>query len=510
MAFWLPNNGTIYLPPTAPVARVYATDEFVTPTNLFFHAETDRLLTIGHPYFQIVAPGNNNKIQIPKVSASQYRVMRMILPNPNKFALIDNNVYNPERERLVWRLRAVDIGRGGPLGIGTTGNPLFNKLTDAENPIAYPAAQGEDNRLNLSMEHKQSQMFILGCIPATGQHWDIAKPCANDLKEKGDCPPIQLVNSPIEDGDMADTGFGAVNFKHFQQDKAGVPLDIVDETCKYPDFLKMGKDVYGNGMFFFGRREQLFSRHYFTRAGVMGDSIPDDPLLYLHPKSGSAQSTLASHIYFPTPSGSLNSSETQLFNRPYYLQRAQGANNGICWNDQLFLTILDNTRGTNYTLSVYSGDSELNVNYEYKAADFKQYLRHSEEYEVEFVFQLCKVALEPDVLAHIQVMDPTILQNWSLAFVPPPAQGIEDTYRFLDSLATRCPPAEPPEEPADPYKDYTFWRIDLTDKFSSELSQYSLGRRFLFQMGMLRTSTKRVRSIAATTNTKRAKRKRKT
>ena len=508
MSFWLPNSGTIYLPPTAPVARVYATDEYVTPTNIFFHAETDRLLTIGHPYFQILDPANNTKVQVPKVSASQYRVMRIILPNPNKFALIDNGVYNPERERMVWRLRAVDIGRGGPLGIGTTGNPLFNKLNDAENPTMYPPEQSEDNRQNVSMEHKQSQIFILGCVPATGEHWDTAKACVGDLQQKGDCPPIQLVNTPIEDGDMADTGFGAVNFKNFQQDKAGVPLDIVDETCKYPDFLKMGKDVYGNGMFFFGRREQLYSRHYFTRAGTMGDSIPDDPLLYLHPKSDAPQGKLGSHVYFPTPSGSLYSSETQLFNRPYYLQKAQGANNGICWNDQLFLTILDNTRGTNYTLSIYSGASTLDTSYQYKAADFKQYLRHSEEYEVEFIFQLCKVALEPDILAHIQVMDPTILQNWSLAFVPPPAQGIEDTYRFINSLATRCPTAEPPEEPADPYKDLTFWRVDISEKFSSDLSQYSLGRRFLAQMGMLSNPNKRLRSLQ-TQPTKKLKRRRK-
>ena len=49
MALWLPSNGKLYLPPTKPTPRVLHTDEYIRPTNVYFCASTDRLLTVGHP-----------------------------------------------------------------------------------------------------------------------------------------------------------------------------------------------------------------------------------------------------------------------------------------------------------------------------------------------------------------------------------------------------------------------------------------------------------------------------
>jgi hypothetical protein len=88
-------------------------------------------------------------------------------------------------------------------------------------------------------------------------------------------------------------------------------------------------------------------------------------------------------------------------------------------------------------------------------------------------------------------MDPRILENWQLAYVPPAPSGIGDTYRYLKSDATKCPAKDTSNEVVDPYKEYTFWNVNLTEKFSSELDQFALGRKFLFQTGLLR---KRVRS----------------
>lgn len=485
MALWLPSSGPLYLPPSKPVARVLRTDEYVTATDIYFHARSDRLLIVGHPLFDVIDAGTNT-ISVPKVSANQYRVFRFKLPDPNKFALIEKSVYNPERERLVWKVTGLEIGRGGPLGISSTGNPLFNKLGDTENPIAYNVPDGDDNRVNVSYDPKQTQLFIVGCAPAEGEYWDVAKPCKNGTK--GDCPPIQLVNAYIQDGDMGDLGFGAANFKAFQEDKSGVSLDLVNTYSIYPDFLKMSKDPYGDQMFFFGKREQLFARHLWARAGTMGDSIPDDKAeYYLHPATTSpANSNLGSFAYFVSPSGSLASSDSNLFNKPYWLRRAQGTNNGICWGNDLFITVLDNTRGTNFTLSVLKEeDKTLNNDYKYKATEFKQYLRHAEEYEFEVIFQLCKVTLNPDALAHINAMNPRILDEWHLAFVPPPQQGIEDAYRYIKSSATRCPTQEPAEESTDPYADLTFWNVDFTERFSSDLNQHALGRKFLYQVGLL-------------------------
>lgn len=118
--------------------------------------------------------------------------------------------------------------------------------------------------------------------------------------------------------------------------------------------------------------------------------------------------------------------------------------------------------------------------------------------------QLCKVPLDADVLAHINTMDPNILSDWELAFVPPPPQGLEDTYRYIHSLATMCPADLPPAEKKDPYAEFSFWDVDLTDKFTSELDQTALGRKFLYQMGLL-SSRKRPRTdyTVGTSNVKR-------
>lgn len=504
-SLWLPSAGPLYLPPAKPTARVLRTDEYVTGTDVYFHAGSDRLLIVGHPYFNVYTGNDNNKrLSIPKVSSCQYRVFHCKLPDPNRFALIDQKLYNPDRERLVWKFTGMEIGRGGPLGISSTGHPLYNKIRDTENPNQYPG-DGAEQRMDFSMDPKQVQLFIVGCAPATGEYWDVANKCEEG--QKGDCPAIQLVNSTIQDGDMGDIGFGAANFKALQEDRSSVSLDLVDTFSIWPDYLRMTKDIYGDSLFFHGRREQQFARHLWARAGTMGDAIPESN--YLHPAEGSPQETnLGSHIYFPTASGSLASSDNNLFNRPYWLRRAQGTNNGICWGNSLFLTVLDNTRGTNFTISVLKEDGKtLDQNYKYNAADFKQYTRHTEEYELEFIFQLCKVKLEPDVLAHINVMNPKILDQWQLAFVPPPQTALEDAYRYLRSNATRCHLPEENEESPDPYAKMNFWTVDLQERFSSDLSQHALGRKFLYQIGLL--NGKRPRTVyAEQSGTKTVKRKR--
>lgn len=504
------NSGKLYLPPPKPVARVLSTDEYVQNTSLYYHAASERMLTVGHPYFDVTAPNDLMTVQVPKVSGNQFRVFRVLLPDPNKFALTDLSIFDPEKERLVWRLRGVEIGRGGPLGIGTTGHPLLNKLKDTENPNNY-FGNSTDDRQNVSLDPKQTQMFIVGCAPCTGEHWDAALPCGNPAPERGSCPPIQLINSVIEDGNMCDIGFGAMNFLSLQADHAGVPLDIVHSTCKWPDFLKMANDPYGDQLFFYGRREQVYARHYYARGGGMGDAVPNGAVpsnYFIAPADGQAQKTLSSSVYFGTPSGSLVTSDAQLFNRPFWLQRAQGNNNGVCWGNQVFITVVDNTRNTNFTISVSTEESPSPT---YSSQNFKQYLRHVEEYELAMILQLCKVPLDAEVLAHINAMNPSILEDWQLAFVPAPPTTIEDTYRYINSLATRCPDQTPPVEREDPYAKYNFWTVDLTEKFSLDLNQFTLGRKFLYQAGITRSSLtlKRPRATPARSSSKSNKRRRK-
>lgn len=489
MSYWLPASGTVYYPPSRPIARVLSTTEFVKPTNVFFHAQTERLLLVGHPYYDVHETPGESKITVPKVSGNQYRVLRLKLPDPNRFALVDKGLYDPDHERLVWRLQGIQIGREGPLGIGATGNPLFNKYIDTENPGSSPPAIDEtkDYRVDMSMDPKQVQLFIVGCQPPVGLHWDVVE-CSD--KQNGDCPPLQMVHSIIQDGQMCDIGYGACNFATLQEDRSSVPLEIANETCKWPDFSKMANDIYGNQMFFYGSREQMYGRHFYAGAGVAGDPIPEERDFYRTiDKVNNQDKALGPHGYQVTPSGSLLSTDSQMFNKPFWLQKAQGNNDGIVWNNDLFVTVVDNTHNTNMLLTVYKADADtLNNQYTYKNSDFKYYLRHAEGYEVNLILQLMRVPLKADILAHLQVMDPNILKGWQLGFVPPPPQGLEDEYRYVRSLATFCTadgntPKETEDE--DPYKNYYFWEIDMSDTFSTDLSQFQLGRRFIYQFNIV-------------------------
>lgn len=509
-SLWLSTTGKVYLPPSTPVARVQSTDTYIKRTNIYYHANSDRLLTVGHPYFDVRKSSGDHEVLVPKVSGNQFRAFRVHLPDPNRFALADKSVVNPDTERLVWAVRGMEIGRGQPLGVGTSGHPLFNKVKDTENPNNYNTG-GQDDRVNTSFDPKQVQMFILGCVPCLGEHWDKALPCAEDVPDAGSCPPLELKNTIIEDGDMVDIGFGNLNFKALSVTKSDVSLDIVNETCKYPDFLKMANDVYGNACFFYARREQCYARHMYCRGGSVGDTIPDaavgqDNNYYLKAASGQNRDTMASSIYFPTVSGSLVSTDAQVFNRPFWLQRAQGHNNGICWGNQIFLTVVDNTRNTNFCISVSSNDRALE---EYSATTFREYIRHVEEYELSFILQLCIVPLEPDVLAQINAMNSDILEEWQLGFVPSPDNPITDTYRYIHSAATRCPDKVTPKEKADPFSQYHFWDVDLTEKLSLDLDQYSLGRKFLFQANLQNTRVNRGVTVTGRATTSRGtKRKR--
>ncbi|ABY73450.1 L1 [Tursiops truncatus papillomavirus 1] len=477
----------LHIPPPGPLDRVLHTDEFVQRTNAFYYASTERQIIIGNPYFKVV--GEQSQVIAEKVSPHQFRVFRLLLPDPNKFALIDSNVYDAKTERLVWLLRGFDVGRGGALGVGATGHPLFDKLRDAENPNNnYNKTEQKDARQNVCIDPKSMQMILVGCTPAVGQHWDIASTCKDAQPPPGSCPPLELRNTTIEDGDMMDLGFGSMNNKALNASHSAVPLDIVDSITKHPDMLKMAADRYGNACWFCVVREQMFARHLWARNGVTGDNIPhalqhEPDSLYLTSDSEDRQ-TLSSSAYMCTPSGSMVSSDTQLFNRPFWLQRAQGKNNGVCWNNELFVSIVDNTRGTNLSISVKRDGEPLGKQSKYKAEDFKQYVRHCEIFDVSLVLQLGRVPLTAEAVAHLNAMDPDILRGWNIGFQAAAPVSGEENYRYLSSLATKCPDIPPAEVPKSRYDGMSFWTIDVSKSLTADLDNYTLGRKFLYQAGL--------------------------
>lgn len=509
MAVWLPAQNRFYLPPQ-PVTKVLNTDEYVQRTSTFLHASTDRLLTVGHPFYAIENE-DKSKVIVPKVSANQFRVFRLRLADPNNFAFGDKSLFNPETERLVWALRGVEVSRGQPLGVGPTGNFLYNRPADAENNFLYnnEATSKTDSRYNLAFDPKQNQVVIIGCRPAIGEHWGPAKFCAdeNPAPPADACPPLQLITSTIEDADMSDIGLGNLDFSKLQANKSDAPLEITQSICKYPDYIQMIEDKYGDSLFFFARREALYARHLQVRAGMMGnETVPD--VLYIKPTEDAKTEKEAGMVdnYGIAPSGSLVSTEMQLFNRPFWLQRAQGQNNGICWHNQIFVTVVDNSRGTNFNINVKKEGANVQDN-GYSNNDFMEYMRHCEEYQISVILQLCKVKLNPENLALIHTMDPKIIEEWHLAVNAPESSIIADHYRYITSRATKCPDDVPQEPNTDPYKDLRFWEVDLTESMTEQLDQTSLGRKFLFQSGLTQSSTSRKRVITRTTRTVKRKRK---
>ncbi|ACU27452.1 L1 [Canis familiaris papillomavirus 5] len=498
MAVWVSNSQKLFLPPN-PVSKVLHTDTYVKRTSVFCHAGSDRLLTVGNPFFSILDE-DQKTVKVPKVSSNQYRVFRVSLPDPNQFAFAERPTHDPEKERLVWGLRGMDVGRGQPLGIGVTGHPLFNRFSDVENPGKYQdKAQPKDSRQNVGFDAKQTQVLIVGCTPAMGEHWESAPACNGAVK--GSCPPLELRNTVIQDGDMLEIGYGAMDFRNLSRNRSDAPLDIILSISKYPDYLKMSKEASGDSMFFFARREQEYIRHFFTREGKVGEDVPE-ALMYPADDSQPQKTNLGTPVYYGAPSGSLTSSDSQIFNRPYWLQRSQGLNNGICWLNQLFVTVGDTTRGTNMTISVSNeADPE-----KYDSSKFSVYLRHTEEFELSFIFQLCIVPLTPDVIAQLHSLNPLILDKWNIGLQPPTATLLEDKYRYIDSLATRCPSKVPPKPSEDPYSGLTFWMVDLTEKFSQDLDQFPLGRKFLAQSN-LSTTRKRARSPSTSKSTRTVKKK---
>ncbi|CAC80276.1 L1 protein [Omikronpapillomavirus 1] len=489
-SYWLPSTDKLFLPPPAPVSKILSTDAFVTRLDIFYHAGTGRQLLVGHPYFDVL--GENDKLIAKKVSGNQYRAARFTLPDPNRFALQDPTIYDPDRERLVWACRGLQVGRGLPLGGGTTGHPYYNKAKDTENPNSgkYPKTGEGDNRQNVSFDPKQVQMVFVGCSPCVGEHWDkVTSTCADQVHKEGDCPAIELVSSHIQDGDMCDIGFGAINNKTLQESRSEVPLDIVSSICKHPDILQMSNDPFGNSMWFFAKREQMYVRHMWARRGTVSEKVPDPANggahaheFYLSPKNAE-EKAMASTIYSATPSGSLITSDGQLFNRPYWIQTAQGKNNGICWGNEVFVTVADNTRSTNITISVKDPSKNNAHQGAYEADHFKIYTRHMEEYEFSFIFQLCKVPLTPEVLAQLNNMNSKIIEKWNVGFATaaPASSSLAEHYRYINSLATKCPPAPEDTEEKDPYEGESYWNIDLSEAFSSELDSFPLGRKFLYQ-----------------------------
>ncbi|QXI66645.1 L1 [Anas platyrhynchos papillomavirus 2] len=444
--------------PQTSTALLHSTDQFVQETNLVFHGSSDKLFLVGHPYSS--HGSDPYKGGVPKCSAYQYRVFRINLPDPHTLSTIPTNTYDPSKERMAFKLVGLEVTRDAPLAVGVSGSATFNGI----DPGTKEDGVNKDHRVGFAFDSKQSQMLIVGCVPPIAQHWDRAARCEfGDLPDKT-CPGIENVVTLLNDGDMCDMGFGNMNFKALDEDGQSLPIELRNQTSKYPDFVKMMTTQFGNACFWYLKREQLFCKNVMLQPGTYPEVLHDDAGRNLN------------HAYFNTPSGSLVSSDTQLFNKPYWLSRAQGSNNGMLWGNTLFVTVLDTTRNTIFNVNI----RKKGANSTYDEKETYRFLRHTEQFTIQVLVRVCVVALNTQTLTYLNTSAPYVLPQWGIGNDPPVLKSPEDLYRYIASGATRCP--DPPEAPTpaeDPFSKVKSWEVDMTKKLSADLQLTPLGRKFL-------------------------------
>nr|QXT57782.1 L1 [Archaeolacerta bedriagae papillomavirus 1]DAZ91119.1 TPA_asm: L1 [Archaeolacerta bedriagae papillomavirus] len=480
--FWLP-------PPHPQTPQFGSTDEYVEALGMYAVGYSGRMVIVGHPYFEIRDTTTTSTIVVPKVNGNQYRVFRLRLPDPNTMPFCPEP--KPDQYRYVWKLRCIQTGRGQPFNVGLAGNPQTNRGLDLES-VPRPesaAAKGDgavtDHRVPFATDPKQVQLLIVGCRPAQGEYWRQTRGCSGgNAGGTGTtkCPSIELATEDIEDGTMSDLGHGPL---HPQlRNPYDLPLELDEQHPPvYPDVLGMQQDPSGNSCFFMVKREQLYTRHSFRRDGTQGEPI----------STGDTKS----YAFTPSVSGSLVNSDVSLFGKPYYLNQAQGQNNGVLWGDVLFVTLLDNTRNNNLQISVKNSSTNGST---YDETKYTNFMRHVEEYDVHLGLELCRVSVTPPVLYHLQVTEPYVLARWGYTTTPgTPKPGTvppsDVTYRYLnkqpgfvktsavgcgEGTSAQAPPSDDP--PRDPFSGGHWWDVDMENKLKYDTYDTPFGRAFIGNM----------------------------
>lgn len=438
-----------------------STDDFVDKTDLIYCVKSDRMVLVGHPFFEI---SESSKVKVPFVSAQQMRVFKLKLPDPNKFSFPQSGLVDLDSYRYVWSVEGLEVSRGQPMAAGISGNPKFNRKGDIENQIkTTQSGDTNDHRVPFGFDPKQTQMIIVGCKPAIGQHWEKK---ATVGSAASDCPVLELKTSEIEDGDLIDFGFGNLKQDGLIGNKSDIPIEMVGKVTKYPDWIKMHTDETGDSCFYMMKREQLFGRHFMEYYGKTPESPPSGTIPSNADTDGMAYKTV--------PSGSLISSDSSLFNKPYWFNKAQGSNNGILWGNTLYVTCADNTRNNIFNLS-----TATQGNGTYDETKYNEYVRHVEEYELQAIVRLCKIRLEAQLLQYLQRINKKILDDWGLGWSKPEEKvgtvGVYDGYYSSGD--------ESEEDESSPHVAQNFLEIDCDGKLHASLPKFSLGRKYILKFG---------------------------
>lgn len=305
--------------------------------------------------------------------------------------------------------------------------------------------------------------------------------------DKGD---IVRMTKDIGDGDMHEFGFGNIDYKTTSYDKTLLPVEMCynNGPTLIPDKLGMQADLTGDRCFFMWERTAAGIRHTRHTNGLHFTNNPSDNTDVFAKCQNMVQQQNA-------VTAGMVSSTLDLFNKNYWLNKAQGPNNGVIWHNKLYVTHVDNTRGYIHMITEKGTDSS-----NYDPTKVNCFLRHIREYKVSVLVRLCKVKLEAQLIQYLLQFNKEFMKNLGFQFNP--LMKSVSTFRDL----TRAE-EEVVEDPEDmPLKVVSVDCSGQAQLKNSEQSHHPLARSYHAAIGSGSAPKRATSTQGVRASNKRAKR----
>lgn len=408
-------------------------DQYTTPTELYFTIKSERIVLQGHPYFQ--------STDVPFVSPQQWRVFKLQLPEPNNFNISQQGAALTD-VKYIWQLKGFKINREGPIRAGCELNKNFDPKTI---PLTDPD--------KLVYDVPAQQHIVVGCQPCKGIHYE-----PHGFTNQA-VPYLTSHDTEIEDGDLSPSGFGNLDINPFLT-ASQVPklctenffpitmLSNPGNPCKAISDINMDEEETGDRNFIHIHREQSYSREFI----ISNQKDREEP-----PQFASSFSAT-----WNIPSGSVLSSLNDIFGKRYWINRGEHQNNCLAWNDEFYFTVLDNTRGWNFVFPT-AGSSDVLP---------KIAVRHVEVFQIEAVVRLVKVQLEAELIQYLYRMNKDLLNKWGYGWTRRglPASEYHSGYQMGPNVQ--------PEEDDEEAPEFKALSIDFTGRVHSDLGKTDIGRHY--------------------------------
>lgn len=258
------------------------------------------------------------------------------------------------------------------------------------------------------MEHAQRQLINVGCKPCLGwmEDWNFDK---YEFERK---------TLAIEDGHLCEFGYGNQCSNH-EADRLCEPIEMNNDSnspaaqtsCPLVlDKITMDNDDTGDCSFLVIERLADGIRHTIANSNADAE--------YTKVTEGPFKNATMSPDPLKTKTAGMISNTSDIFNKSYWLNKCKGPNNGVCWDNKIYFTFVDNLRGHIYrhTMKVATG-----LKTPYNPADYGYRLRHIKEYQVQAIVRKCYVKLEAKLITNLLQWNRSWLKTLGFKFNTPEA-----------------------------------------------------------------------------------------